>query len=381
MSKIEPIIQLSPMIELPPMNEMDFPAELKIIQKILVIGPAWIGDMMMAQTLFKLLKLRNPQVRIDVLASGWTRQLLACMPEVNDVIDMPLGHGAFGLGERRTLGKSLADKGYDQAIVLPNSFKSAFIPFFANIPLRTGWRGELRYGLLNDLRALEKKRYPLMVQRYAALALPKDAAPLTEFPYPELRVDKSTRPQLLTKFALQLDRPLLILCPGAEYGPAKRWPEQYFAEVANEKIRAGWQVWLMGSVKDHPVADAICNLLLDSERAHCHNLSGSTSLAEAIELIACADAVLSNDSGLMHIAAALQIPLAVIFGSTSPEHTPPLSKQVSIISHKIECSPCFERECPKVHHKCLRDLMPQQVLGALDALVAHPTVIALESAR
>lgn len=362
-----------------PMTEIVFPPELQKIQKILVIGPAWIGDMMMAQTLFKLLKLRDPKVHIDVLASGWTRQLLACMPEIHEVIDMPLGHGTFGLRERRTLGKSLADHGYEQAIVLPNSFKSAFVPFFANIPLRTGWRGEMRYGLLNDVRVLDKKRYPLMVQRYAALALPKNAAPLQEFPFPELRVDKSQQPQLLTKFALQLDCPLLILCPGAEYGPAKRWPEHYFAEVVDEKIRGGWQVWLMGSAKDHPVADAIRNLLLDDERAHCYNLAGGTSLGEAIELMACADAVLSNDSGLMHIAAALQKPLVVIYGSTSPEHTPPLTKQVSIISNEIECSPCFERECPKVHHKCLRELMPQQVLAALNALIAQPAIVTMEN--
>lgn len=367
------------MSELLAVHQKDFSTELKKIQKILVIGPAWIGDMMMAQTLFTLLKLRNPQVQIDVLASGWTRQLLACMPEVTDVIDMPLGHGKFGLGERRSLGKALACKGYDQAIVLPNSFKSAFIPFFANIPLRTGWRGEMRYGLLNDVRVLEKKRYPLMVQRYAALALPKEASPLTEFPYPQLHVDKSRRPQLLTKFALQLNRPLLILCPGAEYGPAKRWPEHYFAEVVDEKVRAGWQVWLMGSAKDRQVTDAICNLLMDEERKHCHNLAGNTNLAEAIELMACADAVLSNDSGLMHIAAALQKPLAVIYGSTSPEHTPPLSKQVSIISKDIECAPCFERECPKVHHKCLRELMPQQVLQALDALIPQPVIISTDA--
>lgn len=363
------------MIELSSMSEMEFPVELKKIQKILVIGPAWIGDMMMAQTLFKLLKLRNPQVQIDVLASAWTRQLIACMPEINQVIDMPLGHGKFGLGARRALGKSLADKAYGQAIVLPNSLKSAFIPFFADIPVRTGWRGELRYGLLNDVRVLDKKRYPLMVQRYAALALPKGAEPLEKFPYPELQVNQQLRPQLLTKFALQLQRPLLIICPGAEYGPAKRWPEHYFAEVADEKIRAGWQVWLMGSANDNLVTDAIRNLLLDEERHHCYNLAGNTSLGEAIELIACADAVLSNDSGLMHIAAALQKPLAVIYGSTSPEHTPPLSASVSIISTNIECSPCFERECPKVHHKCLRELMPQQVLVALNNLIAEPAQI------
>ena len=356
------------------MFDISFPAELRKIQKILIVGPAWIGDMMMAQTLFKLLKLRNPQVQIDVLASNWTRQLIACMPEVHQVIDMPLGHGKLGLGDRRKLGKSLIDSGYEQAILLPNSFKSAFIPFFAKIPLRTGWRGEFRYGLLNDVRVLDKKRYPLMVQRYAALALPADAAPLKDFPYPQLHIDQANRPQLLTKFALQLNRPLLILCPGAEYGPAKRWPEHYFAEIADKKIRAGWQVWLMGSAKDHPVADAICQLLLESERSHCYNLAGGTSLGEAIELMACADLVLSNDSGLMHIAAALQKPLAVIFGSTSPEHTPPLGQQVSIISSKIECSPCFERECPKVHHKCLRELMPQQVMAALDGLIEQSEV-------
>ncbi len=359
------------------MTEYDFPAELRKIQKILIIGPAWIGDMMMAQTLFKLLKLRNPHVQIDVLASGWTRQLIACMPEVSQVIDMPLGHGAFGFAARRALGKSLIKQAYEQAIVLPNSFKSAFIPFFAKIPLRTGWRGEMRYGLLNDLRSLDKQAFPLMVQRYAALALPKEAPPLSEFPHPQLQIELSKRPQLLTKFALQLHRPLLIICPGAEYGPAKRWPEHYFAEVADNKIRAGWQVWLMGSAKDNAVTDAIRNLLLDGERQHCYNLAGETSLGEAIELIACADAVLSNDSGLMHIAAALQKPLAVIFGSTSPEHTPPLSNQVSIISNKIECSPCFERECPKEHHKCLRELMPQQVLVALQELLAeHPVNLA-----
>ncbi len=354
------------------MAEIQFPPELKKIRKILVVGPAWIGDMMMAHTLFQLLKQRNPHVQIDVLASGWTRQLLIRMPEVHQVIDMPIGHGSLAFAERRAQGKELAAHHYDQAILLPNSFKSAFVPFFANIPLRTGWRGEMRYGLLNDIRVLEKKRFPLMVQRYAALALPENSEPLTQFPYPRLTVDKNQRPQLLTKFALQLNRPLLIICPGAEYGPAKRWPEHYFAEVADEKIRAGWQVWLMGSAKDREVTDAIRKLLLDEEREHCFNLAGSTNLGEAIDLMDCADVVLSNDSGLMHVAAALQKPLAVIYGSTSPEHTPPLAERVTIISKKIECAPCFERECPKVHHKCLRDLMPQQVLDALNALIPQP---------
>jgi len=355
---------------------LDFPPELTKIQKILIVGPAWIGDMMMAQSLFKLLKLRNPQVQLDVLASGWTRALLALMPEINQVIEMPLGHGVVDIKTRYRLGKSLAHSGYEQAILLPNSFKSALVPLFAKIPLRTGWRGEMRYGLLNDVRVLDKATYPLMVQRYLALGLPAQAEVLTTFPYPELVVDKSTQPQLLTKFQLSLARPLLILCPGAEYGPSKRWPEHYFAEVAAEKIRAGWQVWLQGSAKDRPVAEAIRTLLSDAEREHALNLAGNTQLDEAIALMACADAVLTNDSGLMHIAAALQKPLVVVYGSTSSEHTPPLSHAVKVVSNQLDCSPCFERECPLQHHKCLRELMPQQVLSALNELLVDPLHLA-----
>lgn len=360
------------------MPVMEFPVELKNISKILVVGPAWIGDMMMAQSFFKILKLRNPQVQIDVLASGWTRLLLEHMPEVNAVIEMPLGHGVLDLKARFRLGKSLADKGYEQAILLPNSFKSAFIPFFAKIPLRTGWRGEMRYGLLNDLRVLDKKRYPLMVQRYMALAFPADAKLPAQFPYPKLEVEKENPAALLEKFSLQLNRPLLILCPGAEYGPSKRWPESYYAEVAAEKIRAGWQVWLMGSAKDHPVAETIRQALTEAERQYSYNLAGVTNLGEAIELMSCADAVISNDSGLMHIAAALQLALVVVYGSTSPAFTPPLGERVEIVNNEVECSPCFERECPKLHHKCMQELMPAQVLAALENVL--PKTISVSDA-
>lgn len=354
---------------------MEFPVELKQIKKILVVGPAWIGDMMMAQSFFKILKLRNPQVVIDVLASGWTRQLLDHMPEVNAVIEMPLGHGVLNLKARYQLGKSLADKGYQQAILLPNSLKSAFIPFFAGIPLRTGWRGEMRYGLLNDLRVLDKQRYPLMVQRYMALAFPANTELPEAFPYPQLLVDKTKRAALLDKFSLNLSRPLLILCPGAEYGPSKRWPEKYYAQVAAEKIRAGWQLWLMGSAKDQTVVEAIRSQLPESERQHSRSLAGVTDLGEAIELMHCADAVISNDSGLMHIAAALQKPLIAVYGSTSPAFTPPLAERVRIVSNKVDCSPCFERECPKLHHKCMQELLPVQVLTALAGLLPDTVTV------
>lgn len=353
------------------MNELlTFPASLKAIRKILLVGPAWIGDMMMAQSLMMVLKQRNPDVVIDVLASAWTRQLLSAMPQVNDVIDMPLGHGALGLGERRRLGIALRERQYDQAILLPNSFKSALIPFFARIPLRTGWRGEMRYGVVNDCRSLDKARYPLMVQRYLALALPKDASPIGDYPLPSLCIDTEKSADTLRRFGLHQHRPVMILCPGAEYGASKRWPEHYFAEVADQQIQKGWQVWMLGSAKDGDVTKDIVQLLPDTQREHCVNLAGKTQLGEAVELLSQAQAVISNDSGLMHVAAALGRPLVAIYGSTSPDHTPPLGKQVTVVQEPIDCSPCFKRDCPLGHHKCLRDLHPEKVMSALTQLLA-----------
>jgi heptosyltransferase-2 len=341
--------------------------------KLLIIGPAWIGDMMMAQSLFKVLKQAKPNRTIDVLASPWTLPLLARMPEVDSTIEMPLGHGKIALGVRYRLGKFLKAAGYQQAILLPNTFKSALVPAFAGISLRTGWRGEMRYGLVNDIRLLDEKRYPKMVQRYLALGYPAHAPLPENFPYPHLIIDPANQPQLLTKFHLRQDRPLLILCPGAEYGPAKRWPESYYAEVAQTKIRDGWQVWLMGSAKDQSVAEAIRDELEEADQKYCHNLAGVTQLDEAIDLMAMADAVVTNDSGLMHIAAALQRPLVVLYGSTSPEFTPPLAQQVRSLSIPVDCGPCFERNCPQQHHRCLRDLPPQRVLDALMELSPAPT--------
>ncbi len=358
------------------MNPISFPESLKKIQKILIIGPAWIGDMMMAQSLFKCLKIRNPESEIHVLASPWTQDLLRQMPEVNQIINMPLGHGVFALKERYQLGKSLRNVGYQQAILLPNSFKSALIPFFAKIPLRTGWRGEMRYGLVNDYRLLNKKNYPLMVQRYLALAFEKNAAPLTEFPFPELVVNLSEKNQLLEKFSLDLNKPVLVICPGAEYGPSKRWPENYYAEVAAEKIRQGWQVWLMGSAKDRQVTDALIHFLSEDQKPFVQNLAGVTSLLQAIQLMALSQAVVTNDSGLMHIAAALKLQLVVVYGSTSPEHTPPLTHQVQIVTKGLECSPCFERDCPKIHNNCMKELMPETVISALNQLLSKSNLIA-----
>ncbi|MDC3737593.1 lipopolysaccharide heptosyltransferase II [Pseudomonas syringae pv. syringae] len=343
--------------------------------KILIVGPSWVGDMVMAQTLFQCLKQRHPECEIDVLAPEWSRPILERMPEVRAALSFPLGHGALELATRRRIGKSLAGQ-YDQAILLPNSLKSALVPFFAGIPKRTGWRGEFRYGLLNDVRTLDKQRYPLMIERFMALAFDKGAELSRPYPQPSLRIDPTTRDAALRKFGLTLDRPVLALCPGAEFGESKRWPAEHYAQVADASIREGWQVWLFGSKKDHPVGESIRQELIPGLREESVNLSGETSLAEAIDLLSCADAVVSNDSGLMHVAAALNRPLVAVYGSTSPGFTPPLADAVEVVRLGIECSPCFERTCRFGHYNCMRLLEPDAVIQALSRLSSTPVEVA-----
>ncbi|WP_084332860.1 lipopolysaccharide heptosyltransferase II [Pseudomonas indica] len=339
--------------------------------KILIIGPSWVGDMVMAQTLFICLKQRHPDCEIDVLAPEWSRPILERMPEVREALSFPLGHGVLDVATRRSLGQSLRGR-YDQAILLPNSLKSALVPFFAGIPKRTGWRGEMRFGLLNDIRKLDKARYPLMIERFMALAYEPGAELPKPYPRPALRIDPASRDAALATFGQSLDRPVLALCPGAEFGEAKRWPVEHYAKVAEVKIRAGWQVWLFGSKNDRAVGEEIRARLIPGLREEACNLAGDTTLAEAIDLMSCASAVVSNDSGLMHVAAALNRPLVAVYGSTSPQFTPPLAEQVEVVRLGLDCSPCFDRTCRFGHYNCLRELKPRAVIDALDRLVGDP---------
>lgn len=336
--------------------------------KILIVGPAWVGDMVMAQSLFISLRQQHPAATIDVLAPAWCAALLARMPEVNRALPLAIGHGEFGLGKRLALGRELCTAGYDQAIVLPNSFKSALIPLFARIPLRTGWRGEARGWLLNDCRRLDQSAYPLMVQRFAALAYPAGAVPQQQPPVPRLTVDATVQQAVLQKLGLHQDKPVLALCPGAEYGPSKQWPEAHYAAVAAQYLLQGYQVWLLGSARDRDVGEGIRSA---AATTGCRNLCGETTLGEAVDLLAAATAVVSNDSGLMHVAAALNRPLVVVYGSTSAGFTPPLADSVRILSLQLPCSPCFERQCPLGHLNCLKQLHPSRVTGALAELLTQ----------
>ncbi len=339
---------------------------MNIPQQILVVGPSWVGDTVISQSLLKLLIQQNPAAQIDYLAPPWTLPLLARMPEVRHGISNPFGHGAFRLGERRTLGKTLRERGYDHALVLPNSWKSALIPWFAGIPQRTGFRGEARWGLLNDMQRLDAAALPQMVQRFAALALPAGATLPDPLPLPALQSTAAQQQQLLARLGLNTDKnkdkPVVAFCPGAEYGPAKRWPEAHFAALARMLAARGCAVWLVGSPKDHAVAETIAH----GSAGACINLCGKTDIAEAADLLAAARLVVTNDSGLMHIAAAVGRPVIALYGSSSPQFTPPLSHDARVLSLAIECSPCFRRECPLGHFKCLNDLSPERVFAAID---------------
>jgi heptosyltransferase-2 len=335
-------------------------------KKILIIAPAWVGDMVMAQCLFKTIKQQQPDAMIDVLAPTWGRALLERMPEINKSHLLPFAHGELKLKKRWQIGVELRQENYDQAIVLPNSWKSALVPFAARIPIRTGWMREMRYGLLNDIRYLNKENLPLMIQRFIALGLPKHRPLPQKLPKPSLTVLSAAINNTRAKFNLTaVSRPILILCPGAEFGPAKRWPATHYAKIAQAKLNEGWLVCLLGSPKDQSVALAIQQAVNHA----CMDLTGQTSLGEAIDLLSLATLVVSNDSGLMHIAAALEKPLVVVYGSSSPRFTPPLNERVKIISLALPCSPCFQRECPLGHLKCLNDLSPDLVLQAIHDLM------------
>ena len=335
-------------------------------KKILIVGPSWLGDMVMAQALFRLLHSRGDQ--LDVLAPEWNFAVLERMPEINKAIPMPIDHGELKIAERIRIGKSLRNHHYDQAIVLPNSLKSAIIPWAAKIPVRTGWARECRFLLMNDVRKLDKVKYPLMVQRFVALGYGADDAwDINDYPLPKLEVNPQSVKEKLEKHQLQVEpqQPVLALAAGAAFGDTKRWPASYYGEIANKKIDEGWQVWLFGSPKDKEVTAEIQQLT----NGRCRDLAGQLKLDETVDLISQVTVIVSNDSGLLHVAAALQRPIVAIYGSTSPEFTPPLTKDIHVLQTNIECRPCFQRTCKFGHLKCLTEISTQSVMDAINGFV------------
>lgn len=332
--------------------------------KILIIAPSWVGDAVMAQPLFRRLHESRPGLSLDAFAPPWVAPVLERMPEISRVIPNPFGHGQLRLRERWQVGRSLQQEGYAQAILLPNSIKSALVPLFAGIPLRTGYGSEWRSWMLTDARRLDKKALPLMVERFAALADPPHTPLRRPVQDPRLTVGEAQRQAALARLGLSLDLPVAALCVGAEYGPAKRWPAPHFAELAKRLAAGGYRVWLLGSPKDRAIGEEIEQTSAGTAR----NLCGSTDLGQAVDLLSAAAVVVSNDSGLMHVAAALDRPMAALYGSSSPGFTPPLSARAHIVSLHLPCSPCFKRECPLGHFNCMMQLTPERVMQEIAQL-------------
>lgn len=343
------------------------------MHSILIIAPNWIGDAVTTQPLLANLKTLYPDSKIDVLASNWVAPIYRACSEVHEVIEAKFEHRKLQWGLRRQLAKKIEAKNYQACFVLPNSFKSALIPWIANIPFRIGYRGELRFGLINlALDNPRKINRPPMVEHYSALSeLLKDGEllQLTSL-VPKLNVSSTAKQSVQNKLqSANISSGLIyVMCPGAEYGPTKRWPTEHFATLAQKLIaeNPNIQIVLLGSKSDHALGQEITSQV--KINGNLHNWCGNTSLDEAIALIGMSKAVVSNDSGLMHIAAALNTPQVAIFGSSDPVHTPPLSDKAQVIWLNMPCSPCHKRECPLGHLRCLKDILPEQVLATLNTL-------------
>jgi heptosyltransferase II len=326
----------------------------------LVIAPQWIGDAVMSQPLLRRLADRGE--RLSVAALPWVAPVLRAMPQAIEVVELPFAHGRLDLAERRRLGAEWRGA-FDIAYVLPNSIKAALIPAFARIPRRIGYQGEGRFGLLNERWPNPKEERPPMVAHYAALAGPLGNAPLR----PELQVDEPARRAALDAAGLEAGR-FYAFAPGAEYGPAKRWPAERYAALAGAlHARDGLPVALLGSKQEAEQ----CEQIAAAAPGACVVLAGKTSLDEAIALIGAARGVVSNDSGLMHVAAAFGVPQVAVFGSTSPVHTPPHNARAQVLWLKdelgLDCMPCFERTCRYGHYGCLNGVAVERVQAALDA--------------
>ena len=336
--------------------------------KILVVGPSWVGDSVMAQTLYKRIKKELPSSQIDVMSPHWSLSLLERMPEVCKKIVSPFSHGETKLFERYKLGQGLKKENYDRAIILTNSLKSSLIPYFARIGVRTGWLGEFRYGLINDIRSSKKLKKSLMVEKFAALSLYEENYSIENLTFPELEINFANQRNFLEEFRIDYSNNTIAICPGAEFGPSKRWPAEYYAEIAKFYVNKGWNVLCIGSKNDEDIGMGIGSLNNLRSNESFINLTGKTSLQDAIDILAFTEKVVTNDSGLMHISAAVKTPLVALYGPSSPEYTPPLISKKKILRKTQGYEKVRYGSNEKGYHQSLLDIKPEEVLDALEAL-------------
>ena len=331
----------------------------------LIIAPQWIGDAVMTEPLLRRLAARGEHLTVGALP--WVAPIYRAMPHVAEVLEFPFAHGGLQWKARRSLARQIEGR-FDVAYICPNSLKSALLPFLASIPKRVGYLGETRVGLLTHrLKNPPKTQRPAMVAFYSALSGDTDIS--TD--RPQLQVQEID--DAVQKIGLQRGG-YDVLVPGAEYGPAKRWPTAHFAQLAQDLERT---VVLLGSGKEFALCEEIAAPVNANSAGKCLNLAGTTTLTQALSVITAARCVISNDSGMMHVAAALGVPQVALFGSSSPLHTPPLSAKAAVLWLKtnpafqgtFDCAPCFERVCPLGHTRCLTAITPAMVLHQLAHLL------------
>jgi heptosyltransferase-2 len=324
--------------------------------RTLVISPNWIGDAVMAQPLLRQLKHQHPERAIDVLAPPMVAPVWRAVAEVDQVLETPFRHRALQLRERWNYAQVLRARGYADAYVLPNTLKYALIPWLAGIRRRVGYKGEMRYGLVNVMHHDDVPPRP-MVPFYAALAHDPAQPPASNVPRPRLQVAGDEIAAVSERHGVAAGRVLVVFAPGAEFGAAKRWPARHFGALAQAIVQANpqAQLALLGSPKDRASCDEVV-AHAGAAGANMLNLAGATKLDEAVALIARAQAVVSNDSGLLHIASGLNRPVVALYGPTDPEHAPPFSDMARSISLRLDCAPCRQRECPLGHHNCMEQM-------------------------
>lgn len=349
------------------MNSDSLAYKLSRGERMLVVAPHWVGDAVMSLGLLQALKTQDSgrdEPHISVLASRGVAAVYRASTAVAEVIEAPFAHGGLQWGLRRQLAAQLRQRPYPftSAYILPNSLKTALVPWWARIPKRIGYRAEGRGILLTHSRPKpDRSSKPAMLDWYGALG----QVPTGEVPKPVLK-PVVPLPALVQQTGAGRS-PYLAVAPGAEFGPAKRWPQGHFAAVMNAYLAAhpARRAFLLGGPKDTDVCDGIGAAVDARFRSRVSSLAGKTTLDEAIAVIGAAQAMISNDSGLMHVAAALGIPQQAVFGSSDPRHTPPLSDRADIHWLHLSCSPCFQRNCPLGHTDCLNKLDPSTVSAAL----------------
>jgi heptosyltransferase II len=339
--------------------------------RTLVISPNWIGDAVMAQPLLALLRQQHPDRPIDVLAPPGVAPVWRAVAEVDTVLEMPLRHGALQLKERWKYARVLRQRGYADAYVLPNTIKYALIPWLAGIPRRVGYKGEMRYGLINVMHHDDEPARPMM-PFYAALAQDPSLPAPRKVARPAMQVPAGAAAAACARYGIDPARQLVVYAPGAEFGPAKRWPPRHFGDLAQRIVAADpeVQIALLGSPKDRPTCEEVI-VAAGPAASNMLNLAGSTKLDEAAALIAQSAALVTNDSGLMHIASGLNKPLVALYGPTDPRHTPPSSESAHWVWLHLECAPCQERVCPLGHHHCMEKLGPDMAWQELRPMLGQ----------